>query len=69
MVSRHTVMARLRPAARRGRTLSNLVEKALWLIRTRRGRGRLTPLPALKGVGDRVDLADRTALHYPMEGR
>jgi Arc/MetJ family transcription regulator len=65
-----TVMARLkREAARTGCTMSELVETALRnLLRTRRQRDPLPPLPSFDG-GALVDIADRDALYRAMEGR
>lgn len=66
-----SVMARLRrEAARTGRTMSELVETALRnLLRPRRGRETLPPLPSFDGGGALVDIADREALYRAMEGR
>jgi plasmid stability protein len=66
-----SVMASLkREAARTGRTMSELVETALrHLLRTRRGREPLPPLPSFDGGGSLVDIADREALYGAMEGR
>jgi hypothetical protein len=66
-----TVMAELkREAARRGRTMSELVEAALrGLLRSRARRGRLPPLPTFRSGGNLVDVADRDALYQAMEGR
>ena len=65
-----TVMARLkREAARKGRTMSELVEMALrMLFRTPKKRRELPPLPTFHG-GALVDVADRDALYQAMEGR
>jgi len=66
-----SVMARLRrEAARTGRTMSELVETALRnLLRAKRDREPLPPLPTFDGGGALVDLADREALYGAMEGR
>lgn len=66
-----TVMNRLkREAARRGRTMSELVETALRLLfRAPKDARRLPPLPTFKGGGHLVDIADRDALYHAMEGR
>lgn len=66
-----SVMVRLkREAARTGRTMSDLVETALrQLLRTRRDREPLPPLPTFKSGGALVDIADREALYRAMEGR
>jgi hypothetical protein len=65
------VMVRLREeAARRGTTLSALVEAALrLLLEPPTPRGELPHLPSFDGGGARVDLADRDALYQAMEGR
>lgn len=65
------VMARLRrEAARRGCTMSELVESALRLfLQSRGGRPDLPPLPTFKSGGSLVDIADRDALYQAMEGR
>jgi hypothetical protein len=66
-----TVMAELKQeAARQGRTMSDLVETALrLLLRSRRRRGDLPPLPSFRSGGALVDVADREALYQAMEGR
>ena len=66
-----SVMVRLkREAARTGRTMSDLVETALrQLLRTRRDREPLPPLPTFNSGGALVDIADREALYRAMEGR
>ena len=66
-----SVMARLkREAVRTGRTMSELVETALRnLLRAKRDREPLPPLPTFDGGGALVDLADREALYGAMEGR
>jgi plasmid stability protein len=66
-----TVMAELRrEAARRGRTMSELVETALRLmLRSPRRREPLPPLPSFHSGGALVDIADREALYQAMEGR
>jgi len=66
-----TVMAQLkREAARRGKTMSELVETALRLLfHMRKYRGTLPPLPTFKSGGALVDVADRDALYQAMEGR
>lgn len=66
-----SVMKRVkREAARRGCTMSELVETALrgLLEKTRETRD-LPPLPTFDGGGTRVDIADRDALYSAMEGR
>jgi hypothetical protein len=66
-----TVMAELkREAARQGRTISELVESALrLLLRQRRKRGGVPPLPKFRSGGTFVDIADRDALYDAMQGR
>jgi hypothetical protein len=66
-----SVMALLkREAARRGCTMSELVETALRLFLRPRGAQRGLPtLPTFKSGGHLVDVADRDALYQAMEGR
>jgi hypothetical protein len=66
------VMKRLRQeAARRGTTISALVEAALRLFLENRSRAapEAPPLPSFDGGGAFVDIADRDALYRAMEGR
>jgi hypothetical protein len=65
------VMKRLkREAARRGCTMSELVETALRALLTHRSSARdLPPLPSFDGGGASVDIADRDQLYRVMEGR
>lgn len=67
----NTVMAQLkRESARRGRTMSELVETALrTLFRSSRKRGKPPRLPMFQSGGALVDVADRDALYQAMEGR
>ena len=59
-----------REAARRGCTMSELVESALRLmLRSQKKRGELPPLPTFKSGGPLIDIADRNALYQAMEGR
>lgn len=59
-----------REAARRGRTMSELVEMALrLLLRSPRKRNDLPALPSFDSGGALVDIADRDALYQAMEGR
>ena len=66
-----TVMARLRrEAARRQRTMSELVEAGLRLLFQSGGSGpapKLPALPKLRSGGHRVDVADRDALLQAMD--
>lgn len=66
-----SVMAALkREAARRGCTMSELVESALRLqLQQKRQHQGLPPLPTFKSGGELVDIADREALYRAMEGR
>jgi hypothetical protein len=59
-----------REAARRGCTMSELVESALRrLLSEKEARSPLPPLPKFKSGGAVVDVADRDALYQAMEGR
>ncbi len=66
-----SVMALLkREAARRGCTMSELVESALRLLLTAKEGPRPVPsLPSFKSGGAMVEIADREALYEAMEGR
>ncbi len=66
-----SIMAVLKQeAARRGCTMSELVESALHtFFQTRKSRPQLPPLPAFKSGGSLVDISDRDALYQAMEGR
>ncbi len=66
-----SVMALLKQeAARRGCTMSELMESALRLLLTAKGGPRsMPPLPSFKSGGARVEIADREALYEAMEGR
>ena len=66
-----SVMASLkREAARRGCTMSELVENALrLLLRSPKERRPLPSLPKFKSGGALVDVSDRDALYQAMEGR
>ena len=61
------VMARLKEeAARRGTTMSELVEAGIRLVLHSRGldpRPDLPPLPTFDSGGESVDVADRSALY------
>ncbi len=65
------VMAELkREAARRGCTMSELVESALRvLLKPQKEKPELPPLPTFKSGGHVVEIADRDALYQAMEGR
>jgi hypothetical protein len=65
------VMAQLkREAARRGCTMSELVESALrLLLQPSKTRSKLPPLPTFRSGGHLVDIADRERLYQAMEGR
>jgi hypothetical protein len=59
-----------REAARRGCTMSELVESALrLLLKAKKGPRKTPPLPTFKSGGPLVDIADRDALYQAMEGR
>lgn len=64
------VMARLKEeAARRGTTMSALMEAALRQLLDRRVvDGDLPPLPSFHGGAELVDVADRNALYDAMDG-
>lgn len=66
-----TVMAQLkREAARRQRTMSELVEIALrTLFRSANKRERIPDLPTFQSGGILVDVSRRDALYQAMEGR
>lgn len=57
-------------AARRGSTMSELMESALRLLLQGEKRlQELPPLPSFKSDGAFIDIADRDALYQAMEGR
>jgi hypothetical protein len=66
-----TVMAEIkREAARRGQTMSELVETALRsLLQSRKTPVERPPLPTFNSGGALVDVSDRDALYQAMEGR
>jgi hypothetical protein len=66
-----TVMAALKKeAARRGCTMSELMESALRLLLEAKKKPQEIPsLPTFKSGGPLVDIADRDALYQAMEGR
>jgi hypothetical protein len=57
-------------AARRGCTMSELMESALRLLLAAKEAPRpIPPLPAFRSGGPLVEVADRNALFEAMEGR
>jgi hypothetical protein len=57
-------------AARRGRTMSELLESALRaMFQSRKSRKDLPPLPTFEGGIPRVNVANREALEDFMDGR
>lgn len=66
-----SVMARLKQeAARRGCTMSELVESALRRLLTEtKAAPPMPPLPVFDSGGALVEIADRDALYQAMEGR
>jgi hypothetical protein len=66
-----SVMALLKQeAARRGCTMSELMESGLRLLLTaKKGPRSLPPLPSFKSGGALVEIADREALYDAMERR
>lgn len=66
-----SVMTRLKQeAARRGTTMSELMESALrLLLREERRHIELPPIPSFHLGDELVDIADRDALYDAMEGR
>lgn len=66
------VMVRLKgEAARRGTTMSHLVEEGIRLVLEGPGpmpRTKLPPLPSFDSGGLNVDVADRDALYRLMDG-
>jgi hypothetical protein len=72
LVIEEAIMRKLKAeAARRGKTISELVESALRLFLERKSgeRAKLPPLPAFDSGGALVDVSDRDALYEAMEGR
>lgn len=63
------IVAKLtREAARRGRTMSELVETALHLLlRLQRRQGNIPALPKLHSGGTLVDISNRDALYDAIE--
>jgi len=65
---RHTCQELKREAARRGETMSDLVEAALRLfLREPSSNVELPPLPVLESGGSRVDIANRQSLYDVMD--
>lgn len=66
-----SIMKRLKQeAARRGTTMSELMESAIrLLLRKQPSPTEIPPLPAYHGGGALMDIADRDALYDAMEGR
>ena len=66
-----TVMKQLkREAAKRGCTISELVESGLRMVlQPPKKKHTMTKLPTFKSGGALVDVADRDALYKAMEGR
>jgi len=66
-----SIMMRLKQeAARRGCTMSELVETALRLLfQSRKKKPDLPALPTFRSGGPLVDIADREDLYHAMEGR
>ena len=55
-------------AAREGRTMSEIVEAALWLYFKKTARSRQSsPMPDFDLGAERVDIADRDALYRALE--
>lgn len=68
-ISEATMRAVKREAARRGQTMSELVESALrQALSGAKRAGKLPPLPSFSSGGSRVDVSDRGAL-YDVMGR
>jgi hypothetical protein len=66
-ISDATMRAVKREAARRGQTMSELVESALRQALGRsKSTGTLPPLPSFASGGSRVDVSDRTTLYDAM---
>jgi len=58
-----------REAARRGQTMSEMVEAALrTIVEPRKPRMALPPLPEFSSGGLRINIADRDALYNVMGG-
>ena len=66
-ISDATMRAVKREAAKRGQTMSELVESALrQALSPSRSAGKLPPLPSFSSGGSRVDISDRTAVYDAM---
>lgn len=67
-ISDATMRAVKREAARRGQTMSELVESALRQALSRtKPVAKMQPLPSFSSGGSRVDVSDRDALFNAME--
>ncbi|MDH7503113.1 MAG: ribbon-helix-helix protein, CopG family [Verrucomicrobiota bacterium] len=68
-ISEETMRKLKREAARRGQTMSELVDAALQtIIEPGRPPRALPPLPEFSAGGSHVNVADRNALYSVMEG-
>lgn len=66
-ISDSTMRAVKREAAKRGQTMSELVESALRQTLSQSKRvAKLPPLPSFSSGGSRVDVSDRNALYDTM---
>ena len=66
-ISDATMRAVKREAARRGQTMSELVESALrQTLGQSKPVGKLPPMPAFSSGGSRVDVSDRNSLYDAM---
>jgi siderophore synthetase component len=66
-ISDATMRAVKREAARRGQTMSELVESALrQTLGQSKPAGKLPPMPAFSSGGSRVDVSDRNSLYDAM---
>jgi hypothetical protein len=67
-IGQETMRQLKREAARRGKTMSELVDAALrTIVEPAQQRAHLPPLPEFSGGGARVDVADRDVLYSVME--
>ena len=66
-ISDATMRAVKREAARRGQTMSELVESALrQTLGQSKPAGKLPPMPSFSSGGSRVDVSDRKSLYDAM---